>query len=149
VTISRLPCVPQSSKNRSDNAVEQLKWFSAIAAPSRRRDSMLTLRPLDAKVPINDQLGDNLSPVILINVFTVESADVDALSVQADCRTHPPRLRGDDLRHGSAPQQSAQAVHRVGRVLPGGRCGLGLLLCVGWRRFGAGGRGPGARRRSR
>jgi len=40
---------------------------------------MLAIRPLDAKVPINDQLGDNLSPVILINVFTVDPADVDAL----------------------------------------------------------------------
>ena len=40
---------------------------------------MLTIRPLDMKVPINDQLGDDLSPVILINVFTVDPADVDAL----------------------------------------------------------------------
>jgi len=40
---------------------------------------MLAIRPLDAKVPINDQLGDDLSPVILINVFTVDAADVDAL----------------------------------------------------------------------
>ena len=40
---------------------------------------MLAIRPLDTKVPINDQLGDNLSPVILINVFTVDPADVDAL----------------------------------------------------------------------
>ena len=40
---------------------------------------MLAIRPLDAKVPINDQLGDNLSPVILVNVFTVDPVDVDAL----------------------------------------------------------------------
>jgi len=40
---------------------------------------MLAIRPLDTKVPINDQLGDDLSPVILINVFTVDAADVDAL----------------------------------------------------------------------
>ena len=40
---------------------------------------MLAIRPLDTKVPINDQLGGNLSPVILINLFTVDPVDVDAL----------------------------------------------------------------------
>src|SRR5512139_1318515 len=40
---------------------------------------MLAIRPLDAKVPINDQLGDNLSPVILVNLFTVDPVDADAL----------------------------------------------------------------------
>jgi len=40
---------------------------------------MLAIRPLDTKVPINGQLGANVSPVILINVFTVDPADVDAL----------------------------------------------------------------------
>jgi heme-degrading monooxygenase HmoA len=40
---------------------------------------MLAIRPLDTKVPINDQLGDNRSPVILVNVFTVDPVDVDAL----------------------------------------------------------------------
>jgi len=40
---------------------------------------MLAIRPLDMKVPINEQLGDDLSPVVLINVFTVDPSDVDAL----------------------------------------------------------------------
>ena len=40
---------------------------------------MLAIRPLDAKVPINDQLGGNLSPVILVNLFTVDPVDVEAL----------------------------------------------------------------------
>jgi hypothetical protein len=40
---------------------------------------MLAIRPLDATVPINDQLGGSLSPVILVNLFTVDPVDVDAL----------------------------------------------------------------------
>ena len=40
---------------------------------------MLQLRPLDAQVPIQQQLGAQASPVILINVFTVDPSDVDAL----------------------------------------------------------------------
>jgi heme-degrading monooxygenase HmoA len=40
---------------------------------------MLTLRPLDERVPIQQQLGATATPVVLINVFTVDPADVDAL----------------------------------------------------------------------
>lgn len=40
---------------------------------------MLALRPLDTRVPIEQQLGASVAPAILINVFTVEPADVDAL----------------------------------------------------------------------
>jgi heme-degrading monooxygenase HmoA len=40
---------------------------------------MLALRPLDTRVPIHQQLGASDSPVVLINLFTVEPADVDAL----------------------------------------------------------------------
>ena len=40
---------------------------------------MLALRPLDPRVPIQQQLGVSVSPVILINVFTVDAADVAAL----------------------------------------------------------------------
>lgn len=32
---------------------------------------MLSLRPLDERVPIQQQLGAEASPAILINVFTV------------------------------------------------------------------------------
>ncbi len=40
---------------------------------------MLQLRPLDPLVPIAQQLGQTLSPVVLINVFTVDAKDVEAL----------------------------------------------------------------------
>jgi heme-degrading monooxygenase HmoA len=40
---------------------------------------MLSLRPLDERVPIQQQLGAEVSPAILINVFTVASEDVDGL----------------------------------------------------------------------
>ena len=40
---------------------------------------MLQLKPLDAKVPIFQQLNTEQSPVILVNVFTVAEADVPAL----------------------------------------------------------------------
>ena len=40
---------------------------------------MLQLRPLDPLVPIQQQLGETLAPVVLINVFTVDAKDVDAL----------------------------------------------------------------------
>jgi heme-degrading monooxygenase HmoA len=40
---------------------------------------MLSLGPLDERVPIQQQLGAEVSPAILINVFTVASEDVDGL----------------------------------------------------------------------
>lgn len=40
---------------------------------------MLQLRPLDAQLPIDRQLGETLSPVVLINVFTVDAGDASAL----------------------------------------------------------------------
>jgi len=40
---------------------------------------MLQLRPMDAQVSIFNQLGEDLAPVILINVFTADAADVPAL----------------------------------------------------------------------
>ena len=40
---------------------------------------MLQLRPMDTQVPIFNQLGEDLAPVILINVFTVDATDVPAL----------------------------------------------------------------------
>ena len=40
---------------------------------------MLSLRPLNAEVPIQQQLGADESPVVLVNLFTVAAADVDAL----------------------------------------------------------------------
>jgi len=40
---------------------------------------MLQLPPMDTQVPIFTQLGEDLAPVILINLFTVDAADVPAL----------------------------------------------------------------------
>jgi heme-degrading monooxygenase HmoA len=40
---------------------------------------MLQLKPLDPLVPIQQQLGQTQSPVVLINVFTVDAKDIDAL----------------------------------------------------------------------
>lgn len=40
---------------------------------------MLQLRPLDPIVPIQLQLGESQTPVVLINVFNVDAKDVDAL----------------------------------------------------------------------
>jgi heme-degrading monooxygenase HmoA len=40
---------------------------------------MLQLKPLDPVVPIQQQLDKIQSPVVLINVFTVDAKDIDAL----------------------------------------------------------------------
>jgi len=52
---------------------------AASGAHPMKDTTMLTLRPLDPIVPIEKQLGASLSPVVLINVFTVDAAEVDAL----------------------------------------------------------------------
>lgn len=40
---------------------------------------MLQLKPLDPLVPIVQQLGESQSPVVLVNLFTVDAQDADAL----------------------------------------------------------------------
>ena len=40
---------------------------------------MLQLRPMDTQVPIFNRLGEDPAPVILVNIQTVDSADVPAL----------------------------------------------------------------------
>jgi heme-degrading monooxygenase HmoA len=40
---------------------------------------MLQLKPLDSNVPIFQQLGANVSPVVLVNVFQVAEQDIPAL----------------------------------------------------------------------
>ena len=40
---------------------------------------MLQLKPLDANVPIFQQLGVNVSPVVLVNIFQVAEHDIPAL----------------------------------------------------------------------
>lgn len=40
---------------------------------------MLSLKPLDPHVPIQKQLEENVAPVVLINVFTVEAKEVSSL----------------------------------------------------------------------
>ena len=40
---------------------------------------MLQLKPLDPSTPIFQQLGTEVSPVILVNLFQVAEADIPAL----------------------------------------------------------------------
>lgn len=40
---------------------------------------MLQLKPLDEDVPIFQQLGADVSPVILVNIFNVAESDIPAL----------------------------------------------------------------------
>jgi heme-degrading monooxygenase HmoA len=40
---------------------------------------MLQIQPIDAKVPIYEQLSSDESPVVLVNIFHVEEKDVSAL----------------------------------------------------------------------
>jgi len=40
---------------------------------------MVTFEPLDPVVPISAQLGADVAPVVLVNLFTVDPADADAL----------------------------------------------------------------------
>jgi len=40
---------------------------------------MLQLKPLDENVPIFQQLNAEVSPVILVNIFTVSKSDIPAL----------------------------------------------------------------------
>jgi heme-degrading monooxygenase HmoA len=40
---------------------------------------MLQLKPLDPHVPIFQQIGTDVSPVVLVNVFQVAEADIPAL----------------------------------------------------------------------
>ena len=40
---------------------------------------MAQLRPLDPEFPITDQLAVAASPVVLVNIFTVDAAEADAL----------------------------------------------------------------------
>jgi heme-degrading monooxygenase HmoA len=40
---------------------------------------MLQLKPLDAQVPIFQQFGTDVSPVVLVNIFQVAEADIPAL----------------------------------------------------------------------
>ena len=39
----------------------------------------MQLNPLDTQVPIFQQLGSEVSPVVLVNIFQVDEADKDAL----------------------------------------------------------------------
>jgi quinol monooxygenase YgiN len=47
--------------------------------PNQGTLAMPQLRPLDPNFPITGQLAVAASPAVLVNVFTVDAADVDAL----------------------------------------------------------------------
>jgi len=54
--------------------------FSALTRGTlQRRLHMLQLTPLDSSVPIFQQLGVEVSPVILVNIFQVAEGDIPAL----------------------------------------------------------------------
>jgi quinol monooxygenase YgiN len=58
------------------------RWHSPscpVPGTIQRRCPMLELKPLDSSVPIFQQIGTDLSPVILVNVFQVAEADIPAL----------------------------------------------------------------------
>ena len=40
---------------------------------------MIDFKPLDPEFPIDRQMGVDAGPVVLVNVFTVDAADQDAL----------------------------------------------------------------------
>ena len=65
---------------------------------------MLNLKALDPMVPIQQQLGTSAAPVILINVFTVDAADVDALLAawehDANWMKHRPGYISTQLHRG-------------------------------------------------
>ncbi|MDW5418256.1 antibiotic biosynthesis monooxygenase family protein [Iodobacter sp. CM08] len=67
---------------------------------------MLTIAPLDAQVPIHMQLGESASPTILINLFTVDATDVDALlkawEVDANWMKQQPGYISTQLHRGIA-----------------------------------------------
>ena len=44
-----------------------------------KENAVLALKPLDADVPIFHQLGADVSPVVLVNIFQVAQADLPAL----------------------------------------------------------------------
>jgi heme-degrading monooxygenase HmoA len=54
-----------------------------VSTPSRTKDDkeavMLRLREMDDRVPLADQLSEEVGPVILINTFQVAPEDVDTL----------------------------------------------------------------------
>lgn len=49
---------------------------------------MLNLRPLDPACPIERQLQSAAKPVVLVNLFTVAAADVDALLAAWESDAH-------------------------------------------------------------
>jgi len=51
----------------------------ASSNSSQRTGIMPQLRPLDADFPISSQLAVDASPAILVNIFTVDAADAEAL----------------------------------------------------------------------
>ena len=55
-------------------------WYYAVVLKTVKGEiSVLQIRPLDQDVPIFDQLKSEGSPVILVNVFHVDKADIPDL----------------------------------------------------------------------
>ena len=86
---------------------------------------MLSLRPLDERVPIQQQLTATASPAVLVNIFTVAPADVDALLAawehDANWMKKQPGYISTQLHRGigGAARFSTTRLG-IGRAFPGG-----------------------------
>jgi hypothetical protein len=94
---------------------------------------MLSLRPLDERVPIQQQLGAEASPAILINVFTVAPEDVDGLLAawehDANWMKKQPGYISTQLHRGIAGSELCHL--GIGRAFPRGFHPSGVSRRVG------------------
>lgn len=67
---------------------------------------MLQIKPLDETVPIFQQIGSDVSPVVLVNIFHVAEEDVPALlkawEADANWMKQQPGYISTQLRQGIA-----------------------------------------------
>ena len=82
----RLGWVGRQGKERDERSLSKrqetpqaLVSVEFKTADQRPHLIMLTLKPLDESCPIHQQLGADVSPVVLVNLFTVAAPDVAAL----------------------------------------------------------------------
>ena len=81
---------------------------------------MLKLRPLDERVPIQQQLNDETRPAILVNIFTVAPGDVDDLLAEKRIlRLDRLRLRGPNgARDEFLLAATAQNLRKLAKLIP-------------------------------
>ncbi|MDR6395687.1 heme-degrading monooxygenase HmoA [Herbaspirillum seropedicae] len=78
--------------------------LAQTAAP-RQDARSVQMRPLDANFPIGKQLNGNESPVVLVNIFTVDTKDIDAFKkawkADADWMRKQPGFISTQLHKGA------------------------------------------------